>query len=424
MKNVRALADLTAAAEPVNVESAPGQYQKLWVFMPQVVTRMSAAGVRAGRVAKPEGFLEAAKAFLGDLGNQFIIIVLAPTILAGLYFGLFASRQYVSHTAYIVRGVDSHRAAGLSALLNTFGVSRAADETSAIEAFLKSRDMIAKLNARVNLRAAYSTKSADWLSRYPRPWQSDTFENLYSYMQSFIFVTQDPATGVTQLDISAFDPATAKEIAENTLALASDMSNSLNRSAQADTVDLAKKEVASARDEIVGTQKELTEFRNRELLVDPLLFAGEVLKGIAKLSLDQSETQTQITESERLSPINPTISALKARQEALASKIEDERARLAGNNSALANKMGSYDRLTLLRDLADKRYGAALLSYQAAEEDAERKRVYIEEIVQPDLPDDDTLPERGRSTLTVFVITFIAFSILWILSVGSKDHAQ
>ena len=61
---------------------------------------------------------------------------------------------------------------------------------------------------------------------------------------------------------------------------------------------------------------------------------------------------------------------------------------------------------------------------QNAETEAQRKRIYIEEIVRPNLPDEPTRPERLRAIVSTAVVGFLAFSILWILSVGSKDHAQ
>ena len=133
-----------------------------------------------------------------DLRAQFAVLVVAPTAIAALYFGLVAAPQYVAHTEYIVRGVDAHRSSGLSQLLNTFGVSRAADETSAIESFLKSREVIEKLAAKVNLRAVYGSAAADRLSRFPRFWERDTFEALFNYTRSYIDVTKDGASGVTR----------------------------------------------------------------------------------------------------------------------------------------------------------------------------------------------------------------------------------
>ena len=168
----------------------------------------------------------------------------------------------------------------------------------------------------------------------------------------------------------------------------------------------------------------MTAFRNEALLVDPLAFAGAMLQEIGTLSLERAKTQAQIAESERLSPNSPALDSLKASAAALENKVDEERGKLAGGNSALAGKVAHYERLTLLRELAEKRYSAALVSLETAETEAQRKRVYIEEIVKPNLPDEPTRPETFRNVLSTFVVGFMAYSILWILSVGSKEHAQ
>ena len=375
-------------------------------------------------VATPSHLLGWAMALASDLRVQFYAMVVVPTAAAAIYYGLLAAPQYVSHVEYVVRGVDSHRSSGLASLLNTFGISRAADETSAIESFLKSREVVEKLNARVDLRAVYGADAADRLARFPRFWERDSFENLYAFTRKFIGIFRDPSNGVTRLDIVAYDPASAEKIAAAMIDLASDMANSLNARAQTDTVQAAKRDLEESRDGVVKVQSELTAFRNEALLVDPLAFAGAMLQGIGALSLERARTQAQIAETERLSPNNPGIDSMKASVAALEHKIQDERGKLAGDNSARAGKVANYERLTLMRDLAEKRYAAALVSLQTAQADAERKRIYIEEIVKPNLPDEPTAPERFRNVLSVFVVGFICFSIFWILSVGSKDHAQ
>lgn len=372
----------------------------------------------------PTNLWQRARKLAGQVRVQFIALVAAPTILSTLYFGLIAAPQYVSHCEYIVRGVDAHRTTGLAAVLSTFGVSRAADEISAIESYLKSRDVMEKLNAHINLHAVYGSKSADWFSRFPRLFERDSFENLYLYSRSFISVQKDPASGVTALDVATFDPASARDIARFMLAAASTMANNLNARAERDLVDLSKRDVEEARNAVVKTQSDLTAFRDQTLLVDPLAFAGAVLQDIGSLSLDRARAETQITQAETLSPNNPSLVALKATQNALARKVEEERAKLAGSHTSLSGTVANYEKLTLLRDLAQKRYASALVSLQAAEADAQRKRIYIEEVVAPNLPDEALRPERLRSIVTCFVIGFMAFAILWILTVGSKDHAQ
>ena len=375
-------------------------------------------------VAAPAQLWRKALEFAADLRAQFAVIVIAPTAVAAFYFGLVAAPQFVAHTEYIVRGVDAHRSSGLSQLLNTFGVSRAADETSAIESFLKSREVIEKLGAKVNLRAVYGAAAADRLSRFPRFWERDTFEALFNYTRSYIDVTKDGASGVTKLEVAAFDPNSAETIAAAMLDIASEMANSLNARAQADMVETSKRELNEARDNVVDVQTQLTAFRNETLLVDPLAFAGAMLQDIGALSLERARTQAQIAESERLSPNSPGLDSLKVSAAALDRKVDEERGKLAGGNSALAGKVANYERLTLLRELGEKRYAAALVSLETAESEAQRKRVYIEEVVKPNLPDEPARPETFRNVLSTFVVGFMSFAILWILSVGSKDHAQ
>jgi capsular polysaccharide transport system permease protein len=318
-----------------------------------------------------------AAALAGDARARFLALVAAPTLVAAFYYGLIAAPQFVSHTEYIVRGVDEHRASGLSALLNTFGVSRAADEISAIESFLKSREVLGRLDANLDLRAIYGAPAADRLSRFPRFWERDSAEDLYAYSRGYLNVSKNAATGVTGLDVAAFDPRSAKEIAEAMLAAADGMANALNARAQADMIDFAKRELDEARDGVVKAQAELTAFRDQTLLVDPLAFAGAMLADIGSLSLDRARAQAEIAEAERLSPNAPALDSLKASADALDRGVEQERAKLAGDNSALAGKVAVYERLSLLRNLADKRYAAALVSLQAAESEAQRKRIYI-----------------------------------------------
>ena len=369
-------------------------------------------------------WLGRAWALAGDVRWQFVALVAAPSLLAAIYWGLWAAPLYVSHAEYIVRGVEARRSSGLAQLLNTFGVSRAADETAAIESFLRSREVLTRLNAQIDLRAVYGAREADALARFPRLWERDGLESLYGYTRAHFEVSKESASGVTRLAVSAFDPASAQRIAAALLALAGEMANSLNARAQADGVETARRESEEARDALIDAQAELTAFRNRELMVDPLAFAGAMLQTIGALSLERARAQTQLNEAERLSPNNPALDSLKASAAALESRIGDERAKLAGDNSALAGKVAQYERLTLLRELAEKRYSAALASLEAAIAEARRKRIYIEEVVRPTAPDEPERPERLRATLSVFVVGFMAFSVLWILSVGSKDHAQ
>src|SRR6516165_1526578 len=329
---------------------------------------------------------------------MFCIVVLVPTSIATIYYGVIASKRYVSEAEYIVRGVNTHHAGGL--------------------------DAICALNERLPLRDIYARPEADYFARFKPFWRKDTFESLYEYTQHFITINQDPTKGITTLRVVTFRPEDSKAIAATLLTLAEEMVNRMNDRAQADAIRNARDEVTLAEEKISQAQAELTAFRNREMLVDPVAFSSTMLGGVSKLSLDLAQTSTEIKETLHNSPANPGLPALRARAAALQQRIEIERKKMAGDDTALAGKVAAYEHLTLMRDLADKSFAAALTALEGARQEARRQQIYIEEMVRPNLPDEDTEPKRFRSILTVFVLSFAVFSMIWILTVGAKDHAQ
>jgi capsular polysaccharide transport system permease protein len=88
----------------------------------------------------------------------------------------------------------------------------------------------------------------------------------------------------------------------------------------------------------------------------------------------------------------------------------------------VSSKVSMYERLTLLRSLADASLAAARSSLDSARTDARRQHVFVEEIVAPNLPDYSTEPERLRSIATVFAVSLAAFAVLWLISVGVKER--
>ena len=105
-------------------------------------------------------------------------------------------------------------------------------------------------------------------------------------------------------------------------------------------------------------------------------------------------------------------------------QIDQERAKLAGGSGSLAPIVSSYERLTLLRDLAEKDVAAAQGNLEAARQEAQRQHLYIQIPISPNLADESTEPERLRAISTVFVTGFAIFAFVWILMVGASEHAH
>ncbi len=354
-----------------------------------------------------------------------LAMLVGPTAVAAVYLGLVAAPRYESDTQFIVRGVQSHSAPpGLESLMQAFGIARSSDDSNVVLDYLTSRDAVAALEAALPLRTMYGHKSADPLSRFPRPLFGDSFERLYWYYQDRVSAIADPDTGIITVKAQAFLPEDAQAIARQLLAQSEALVNAMNARMEADTVVSAQTVVAEATKAVMEAHDEVTRFRNAEMVVDPAQNAVAQLSTISDLSVEVDQVLAQISESSKLSPSSPGVRALKAKADALTAQIATEQKALAGPQSAVADKVSSYERLMVLRDLADKSLEAATASLTSARADARRQHIYLEVIAAPNLPDDSTQPERLRLVASTFAVSGAAFAVLWLLSAGVREHGQ
>ena len=353
-----------------------------------------------------------------------VLVVLVPTVASSLYYGLIASNRFVSEAQYVVRGVSTQRATGVDILFRTLGISRAVDDTNAVQNYLLSRDAVRALEAKVPLRRIFSTASADWGSRFPRPWRDDSFESLYDYYRDRVQIVTNSKSGITELAVATFRPEDSVTIAVALLEVAEEMVNRLNERARNDLVDAARREVQQSEAALLEVQKHLTAYRNSELVVDPMKNSAAILETIGALTNDVAQASARLSEVESTTPNSPLRHGLRAQLTALQQQITNLRSLLAGDEKALATNLSIYERLTLERSLADNRLGAATTAYIAAQQEAQRKQIYVERVVSPNLSDESTAPRRLHAVATVFTVCVTFFAVMWIILVGAKEHAQ
>lgn len=357
----------------------------------------------------------------------FLSVVAAPTAIAAAYFFLWAAPRYLSETEFLVRSVQQSQStslSGLNGLMQAFGITHSGDDSNAVMEYLVSRDAVSSLETALPLRKLYAREEADAPARFPRPFFGDTFEWLYWYYQSRVSVFSDPDTGIITVRAEAFRPEDAQAIARQLLKQAEALVNAMNARLEADIVGAAQGDVADAEKVVLAAQAEVDRFRNAEIVVDPSQNAVAQLQTITDLSTQVDQVLAQIAQNNKLSPSNPTIAALKAKADGLLAQIAREQKSLAGSQGAVSTKVTTYERLTLLRTLADASLAAARGSLDAARTDARRQHVFLEQIVAPNLPDYSTEPRRLRSVATVFAITLAALAIIWLASIGVKEQGE
>ncbi|MGB0131316.1 hypothetical protein [Chlorobium sp.] len=384
---------------------------------------MSAEVPFSGLAAKWTGQL---KHQITHANRLFLFTVVIPTMLSLLYFGLIKSDVYVSESRFVVRSPERPIQTGLGAIIQGAGFSRSLDDTYSVHDYMLSRDALNSVNTRFDFRTAFTRKGVDLFSRFNPLGLDNSLESLYIYYQSRIAVYLNASSSISTLKTRAFTASDARKLNEMLLQRAEALINRLNERGRIDLIRYARREVAIAERKSKEAALALSMFRNKNGVFDPVGQSALQLQQVAKLQDELIATKTQLSQVSAFTPESPQIPVLQQRVSAIQTEIERETAKVTGeatgSDPSLTSKAVEYERLSLERAFAEKQLGAAMASLEQARNEAQRKQLYLERIVQPNKPDIAIEPQRIRSILTTFIVGLIAWGILTLLLAGIREH--
>jgi capsular polysaccharide transport system permease protein len=355
-----------------------------------------------------------------------VFTIILPVTCATFYYALIAADIYVSEAHFIVRSKSSSSLmsglASNSVLQPLSSMSASNDDTQSVNDFLSSRDVMERLIREANLLELLSRPEADFLSRFPKSWSRSSHEALFERFDDFVLPYFDSSTGISTLYVYAFRPEDARQIALASLTYGEELINRLNDRARNDNVTFARQMLAEAEKKVQDAQQLVTDFRRREGLLDPIKQGAAIIELIAKMNGEVAELKAELEEVNANSPSSPKIAATKARIRALELQIEEQRPLLAGGDKSLAPKVAEYEKLTIELELAVKLFSSNLLTFEDAIKDSEQQRLYLERVVQPNLPDFPLYPKRTRSILKILGFSVCIYWILQALGNIVMEH--
>jgi capsular polysaccharide transport system permease protein len=360
---------------------------------------------------------------LAGVNRLFLVAVLGPTLLATIYFGFIASDIYVSESRFIVRSPGRPMPIGIvGTLLQSTGLSRNADDQHSVNDFILSRDALKQLNDELKLGEKFGDRRIDPLNRFAAIDWDDSFEALLRYYHRRVSVSLDTQSSISVLRVSAFTAADAKAINERLLAMSEKLVNQMSERGRQDILRFAENEVRIAEKKAKAAALAVASFRSDKNVVDPEKQFTLQLQQLGRLQEELISTNTQIAQLQAISPDNPQIAVLSTRSASLRREIEAETARIAGRGGSLTNKAAAYMQLALEREFAEKQLAAALTLLETSRNEAQRQQLYLDRVVQPNLPDYPIEPRRVRYTFIVFVVGLLAWVILSLLIAAVREH--
>ncbi len=372
----------------------------------------------------PTPFVQKMLSRLRRLNRIFMFTVLVPTLLATVYYGLIATDVYISESHFVVRSPQKQSQSGiLGTILQGTGISGSSqDGAYPLQDFMLSRDALQELDKELDLRKAFKKTGADALMHFPGPDFDNSFEALYRYYQKRVKVEFDPVSNIMALKVNAFSAEDAVGINNRLLGMGEQLINRLNNRAQQDSIGFAAAEVRIAENKAREATLAVSGFRTKQSVVDPERQSALQLQGVSKLQDELIGTRTQLSQLQTFTPDNPQIPALRNRAVSLQGQIDAEIFKVTGSGNSLTNKAASYDRLALDRAFAEKQLASALASLEIARNEAQRKQLYLERLVQPNKPDVAIEPRRLRNVLAVFVLGLLSWGIISLLAASVREH--
>ncbi|QNA82908.1 hypothetical protein G4G27_01945 [Sphingomonas sp. So64.6b] len=336
--------------------------------------------------------------------------LLLVTFGAVLYNFVIATPRYSSEFSYVVRSLDSPKER--FSILNVAATGGGADNSEAIVSFIRSRDMLAKLNRDGLVTRMFGATDVDMFSAFPSPVTGHSQEDLYRHFQKYLRPSFDQQSNITHVEIQAFSPTDAQTIALRVMRASEQMVNGLNQRARGSLVDSAAQDVDVATKSLAKTLDQLNGTRNDLRVLEPQLETSASIRNSSSIAGALAQANVELAQTLRVAPGSPVIGQLRARRSAIEAELNRQNSAAAGSPGSLANRIRPYEALKAQREVAEKHLLAASLSLASARANASRTELYVERISQPNLPDEPLYPRAWRNLLITIAL---AIAVLWIV---------
>lgn len=355
---------------------------------------------------------------------SFILLVVVPAAAVNWYLHARAADQYVSRAALTVTSDDFLASAGMiDDLLNP--VKSEASDTDILFAHIRSPDIVARIDRRLDLRRIYRREAArdPLLSLGP----DDSIEALTRYWRRMVDVAYEPRQGIIHLRVRAFTPQDAQAINRAIVEESRRLVDALNEAARADAVRYAEQDLAEARARLEALWAELRAFRNRNQVVLPGADAAARVALIGWLQDRMAEALVErATLVETTRENDPRLARLDRRIAAIAARIAEERARLGSESAGAGGRtmsqvLADYEALLVDIEFAQGAYLAAMGQLDAARAEARRRSRDLAVHVQPTLPQSPEYPQRLLLGLLTTFLIFTAWLIMVLIGYNMRD---
>ncbi|MBM6636249.1 sugar transporter [Leclercia adecarboxylata] len=346
--------------------------------------------------------------------------VLACFSIAVIYFGFIASDRYVSRAELVVKQADQIKMLPDALSMLGLGGSNHQD-ILLIQDYLKSKDLLDKLNKELGLKAHYQSHKVDYFSRLP---DNVSQEEFLKYYREHLSLHLDELSGVLTIELQAFDPIYGQQVVGLMLKESEGFINQLGHQVALEQLAFVEKEVDRAYQRVQTEKTKVIDFQNKHHLISPESTSKARLTVVSQIEGELARQQAQLKQLQSyMKETAPAVVSVRSRVEALTQQLAQEQGRLTGEdkdamNEVTAKYLDVQTKATLAADL----YKTGLISLEQAKVEAYRKLKHLLVISQPTLAEDAEYPRRLYNLATIGVLLCLLYGLIVMGLATLREH--
>ncbi|WP_419654206.1 capsule biosynthesis protein [Campylobacter lanienae] len=344
-------------------------------------------------------------------------------IVVIFYYTFIAADRYVSNVSLSVKSTDGGSPISLSGIESLVGVaSSSTEDIKLLQEYIKSFDMLQKLDEKINLRSLYEKQKLDLFFRI---YSSTSKESYLKYYRDRIHILFDDTTGLLNVAVEGFSPEDARNISAAILEECERFINEISHNIAREQLRFAQGELESAKQKYKDAKNELLAFQNEYGVFDPQSLAKTKAGFITEIELQISKKETELnTMRSYLNDNAPEIVALKAELRAHKEQLEKERRKVASNASQdkLNDVVAQFEALYLNLSFAEDVYKTAITAVETTRIEIGRKAKQVVVIQSPYVPDSAAYPNKMYNIITIFVILTLIFGVVRLVRAIIDEH--
>jgi capsular polysaccharide transport system permease protein len=352
-----------------------------------------------------------------------------PMALTIAYYGLLAAPRYVSESVVAVRDTSSSTGStstsAITAAATMFlGATSPMSLTDLLylQSYIQSDTMMTKLDAKFDLRKHYTSHPADV---FYSVWPWMTHEQLLDFYRSRVGLSYDEISGLLTIDVEAFDPEFARQMALFIVAECNTFVNGYAHAIARDRMSFAEGEVERWRSRLQAVKSQVLGFQTKNKLLDPVSqsAANSTLTATLQASLAQQEAALRTAQS-FMQEDSAQVKTLRSQIEATRAQLDAERLRATASNGGdqLAALTIEYQGLLDQATFAQASLTASMGAVEQARADTMRNLRSVVQVQTPTRPQSAIYPRYLYSLFTAFVVYGMLLIIGRLVYATIREH--